>query len=68
MKKNKKPDLEHGYVCKCGAYQVFSVWVYAHLDIEITHTCTCGRKNHLLNRGVIYSVSPEGKVEDFYEK
>jgi hypothetical protein len=49
-------DLSKGYVCECGKYNQFSVWVHAHLHVEIRHTCECGRTNILLNKSVIRTV------------
>lgn len=65
MNRKTKPDLEHGYVCKCGKYNIFTAWVYAHLDIEIHHTCECGRKNVLLQRNVMYSINPKTKKVEY---
>lgn len=57
---SKKVDLDRGYVCTCGEYHLFSVWVYAHPDIEIVHVCDkCGRKNILINCQVIRYVLDE---------
>jgi len=48
------------YTCACGVEHVFSLWVYAHWNIKITHKCdVCGQVNILLkgkklkNRGKV---------------
>jgi hypothetical protein len=49
------------YLCVCGVEHVFSLWVYAHWNIKITHKCdVCGQVNILLkgkklkNRGKVF--------------
>lgn len=38
--------LPNGYKCpKCKKKNVFSSWVYAHVYIQIIHTCNCGARN-----------------------
>lgn len=35
-----------GFTCKCGEEHVFGVWVAAHWDMELLHTCPkCGRQS-----------------------
>jgi len=48
------------YTCNCGVEHTFSLWVYAHWDIKMTHKCdVCGSVNILLrgkmlkNRGKV---------------
>ena len=37
-----------GYECPhCGRHHVFSVDIYIHCEIPITHTCVCGDTNTL---------------------
>lgn len=41
-------QLKKGYRCPgCKKVNKFSVWVFAHWNIPITHSCDCGRKNTL---------------------
>ena len=41
-----------GYICICGAFHQFAVWVYAHWHMPIDATCTtCGQHNTIV-RGV----------------
>lgn len=44
--------LPLGYTCKCGVENRFHIYVYAHWDTQLEHTCECGRKNKVL-RGVV---------------
>lgn len=44
----KEIKQEYGYTCKCGKYHKFPVYVIAHWDIELVHTCDCGRKYSIL--------------------
>lgn len=44
--------MKKGYTCKCGKYNAFDVYVFAHWDIPLTHACECGRKNTIM-RGVV---------------
>lgn len=39
--------LTKGYTCKCGKFNLFSLWVFAHWDELITHKCECGRTAHI---------------------
>ncbi len=39
--------LERGYTCKCKRAQLFTLYVFAHWNDEITHQCKCGRKNKI---------------------
>ncbi len=48
-------DLGKGYVCHCGTYNPFSLWVFAHPTDFLLHTCACGRKNMLLDGVLIAS-------------
>jgi hypothetical protein len=41
-----KKNLPKGFKCGCGKYHEFGVWVMAHWDMELTHTCdNCGRQH-----------------------
>lgn len=42
--RKRKTELPKGWTCTCGLFHRFSLWVYAHWDIEITTTCDCGRQ------------------------
>ena len=43
--------LPKGFKCQCGAFHVFSGWVFAHWAEDLVHTCEgCGRK-HSIERG-----------------
>ena len=47
-----------GYTCECGKDHKFPAYVYAHMDIELTHTCTCGRR-HIILRGAAEPANEE---------
>ena len=36
-----------GVTCSCGKFTAFSMWVYAHWNIEIAFTCECKKKFNL---------------------
>lgn len=45
-------NLPKGYICVCGAFNQFAVWVFAHWGIKLIHTCDkCGQRNIVI-RGV----------------
>lgn len=42
--------MEKGYRCPfCSTFNEFPLWVHAHYDDLIDHTCECGNKNALFN-------------------
>jgi hypothetical protein len=43
-KSDKMQKDGEGYKCECGLEHVYPAYVHAHWEIEITHTCFCGRK------------------------
>ena len=43
-------SLPAGYACKCGKFNKFPPYVYAHWDEELTHECECG-KTYTILRG-----------------
>jgi Zn ribbon nucleic-acid-binding protein len=45
---NDKETMVIGHICPtCGKEHKWSVYVFAHYDIELVHTCDCGQKVHL---------------------
>lgn len=51
--------LPEGYTCRCETIYLHTSYVYAHWDLELTHTCgKCGRKNTLLRGNVTHGVRP----------
>lgn len=45
-----------GFHCKtCGKRHPFGVWVLAHWDTALTHTCECGAK-HRVQRGCVTQI------------
>jgi hypothetical protein len=44
-----------GFTCPCGQEHKFDGWALAHQHIRITHVCTCGRTNTLLQGEVVQS-------------
>jgi Zn ribbon nucleic-acid-binding protein len=46
-----------GYTCpQCSQHNPFSVWIFAHMDIEAAHKCGCGARNTILRGRLIESV------------
>ena len=44
MSKEKQEEPK-GVLCKCGHFEKFSLWVYAHQNVEIAFECpACGKK------------------------
>lgn len=41
-------DLAKGTTCKCGKFEPFHPWVYAHWDEELVRVCECGVKTTVL--------------------
>jgi hypothetical protein len=42
--------MNKGYTCKkCQKYHEFPAYVYAHMNIDLVHTCDCGNKVKLRN-------------------
>lgn len=38
-----------GFVCECGKFHKFGMYVAAHWDLELTHTCDeCGRQHRIV--------------------
>jgi len=45
--------MEKGFTCECGKFHEFGVWVAAHWDMPLVHTCdSCGAKHNVL-RGMV---------------
>lgn len=40
--------MKDGYKCKCGKYNKYPMYYYAHYDLPMQHTCECGRIYNLL--------------------
>lgn len=39
-----KKSLPKGFKCECGTFHEFTVYVYAHWTMPLTHdSCPCGR-------------------------
>ena len=42
--------MSKGFTCLCGKYHAYSMYVFAHSDVELVFTCdVCGRKYTVLN-------------------
>jgi hypothetical protein len=44
--------MRKGYRCECGERHQFGVYVFAHWNDEIVHTCQCGRR-HMVQSGEV---------------
>jgi hypothetical protein len=43
-------DADKGYTCKtCGTWHEYPMYVHAHSNESITHTCECGAKTSVRN-------------------
>ncbi|NDV50405.1 hypothetical protein [Salipiger sp. PrR003] len=47
---------EH-FMCRCGETHLFDGYVLAHWDIELSHTCSCGR-GHTFKKGIVVALKP----------
>lgn len=58
-----KRDKPQGFPCECGQYHGFSLYVLAHWDIPLTHTCPKCKAVHYVLRGKVQLVEKdeEGK-------
>lgn len=51
----KNQELKKGYTCPyCQRFNEFSVWVFAHMNIDIQHTCDCGKIIPLKNGEILF--------------
>ena len=50
-----------GFTCtQCKKYHPFDAYVYAHTNIELVHTCDCGKKHIIIECGAY----PEDEYND----
>lgn len=52
---------EYGYNCACGRHHHYPPYVIAHQDVELIHTCKCGRKNSILGLVAVIGSIPVTK-------
>lgn len=58
----EKEQKREGFVCECGKFHAFGVYVMAHWNDCLTHTCDeCGNQ-HTVCRGRVY-LSRRGKKD-----
>lgn len=60
----KKKNEHDGYTCKCGIYHKYPAYVYAHSDVELVHSCECGRKNIIFGFVVEIGELPKGETNE----
>jgi hypothetical protein len=42
-------NIDNGFICECGKKIKYSGYVYAHMNVELIHSCKdCGRKHSIL--------------------
>lgn len=58
IKESQTEYDDKGFVCECGKRHDFVGYVYAHWDIELSHTCPCGRK-HIIYSGIVWLMDGE---------
>lgn len=44
-------QLPKGFICECGEYHKFGVYVVAHWQDRLTHTCDNCQRTHLVWQG-----------------
>lgn len=50
--------IAKGFICsKCKQQHAFSVYVFAHWTINLTHTCSCGQQ-HRIFQGKAFIIGP----------
>lgn len=49
------------YTCACGAVNQFAIYVFAHWNDLLIHTCDCGRKNEIVRGVASISKAPKAK-------
>ena len=55
---------ESGYTCDCGKFHKFGGWVFAHWNIELTHTCdACGATTVICEGEVLETAEAEPRKE-----
>ena len=42
-----------GYECRCKRLNEYPIYVHAHWDVRLLHTCDCGRKNEILRGRIV---------------
>ena len=52
----------NGYYCRCHKFHLFHAYVYAHMNIDLIHTCSCGRQYNIF-QGVATFIGLEPKKE-----
>jgi hypothetical protein len=55
--------LAKGYVCSCGHREKFTVYVLAHWDDELVHTCEKKKKKNLCLRGRVVNMETHKRLK-----
>ena len=50
----KKKELPKGFKCKCGKFNEYPMYVFAHWNYDLTFTCDCLRKYGIRNGVATY--------------
>ena len=51
-------SVPKGYTCKCGKFNQFDAYVYAHANVDLIHRCACRRKYIIRN----FRATPKSKL------
>ena len=54
-------DEPKGFTCECGEPHVYGVYVYAHWQEDLVHTCEKCSAKHNIRRGYATLVQPKKK-------
>jgi hypothetical protein len=53
MSKTEERDGRKGFICECGQWHLFGVWVTAHWREPLIHTCEGCKRQHSVKAGVV---------------
>lgn len=53
---------EYSYTCVCGRLHKYPPYVIAHMNVELSHKCECGRENIILNLVATIGNLPNNRV------
>lgn len=57
-------ETPKGFTCKCGAYHAFGVYVIAHWDLQLIHTCSKCKRSHHVRQGKATPIAKRDEVHN----
>ena len=54
---------EYSDTCVCGRLHKYPPYVIAHMNVELSHICGCGRENTILNLVAVIGNLPNKSVK-----